>query len=249
MSHTIIYVPNANPKAKLQLLCVPYAGGSVGIFYNWQSYLPNIELGLIAYPGRYHRLNETPIDDVDVMLEAIAAECKNSMINDFALFGHGIGAFMAYGLAHKLAQLNIMPKYLFVSGVGAPFYYKDKKNDLSSLPDDQFIQALIERYNAIPEKFLNNPGLMALFIPLIRADMGLEEQLIKKYGANASPQLVCDVIAFGGVEDLTGATENSLATWKSVTTGKFQTKIFPGNHFYLNEYPEQVCAEILLHIE
>ncbi len=244
MSNSIIYIPKPNPNAKVQLFCIPYAGGSVSAFYNWSSNLPDIELGLIAYPGRYHRTNEKPIFDIELMLQTIFNDCKNLITKDFAIFGHSMGSIIGYGVAQKLEQAGMKPKCLFVSAASAPTRHMHKENQLSSLSDDDFVRVLIERYNAIPEKIVHDRELMKIFLPLLRADISLEEQFIEKYDVKNGPKLSCDLTAFGGLMDVE-VTDDLLSTWEPLTTGDFKKKMFPGTHFYLNEHPDLLFKEIL----
>lgn len=243
MSNSIIYIPKLNPKAKIQLLCIPYAGGSTRDFYDWLPHLPNIELGLIAYPGRGHRVSEKPILDIDIMLQTIFDECKKVITKDFAIFGHSMGSIIAYGLAKKLEQSKFIAKCLFVSAAAAPTRYINETNTLSLLPDDKFVQILVERYSAIPEKVLQDKELMKMFIKIMRTDISLEEQYIKKSNIKNCTPISSDIVAFGGLDD-SEVTESTLETWNPLTTGKFSKTMFPGAHFYLKEYPELLFKEL-----
>lgn len=241
MSNSIIYIPKPNPNAKIQLFCIPYAGGSTRAFYNWL-HLSEIEFCLIAYPGREYRVSEEPILDIDIMLQTIFDECKKVITKDFAIFGHSMGSIIGYGLAEKLERSKTIAQCLFVSAAAAPRRYLNEDNMLSLLPDDKFIQILVERYSAIPDRVLKDNDLMEMFVKIMRTDISLEEQYIRKYSTNCTP-LSCDIVAFGGAEDL-AVTESSLTTWESLTIGHFIKKMFPGTHFYLKEYPELLFKEI-----
>jgi medium-chain acyl-[acyl-carrier-protein] hydrolase len=72
----IITIPKPNPNAKIQMLCVPFAGGGARAFMNWYKHLPDIELCLVSYPGREHRIKEPPIQDVTVLLDKLTEECQ-----------------------------------------------------------------------------------------------------------------------------------------------------------------------------
>src|SRR5207247_11379163 len=53
--------PAPNPRAKLRLLCFPYAGGGPTIFHGWPSRLPGaVEVCSIYLPGRGARLADAP---------------------------------------------------------------------------------------------------------------------------------------------------------------------------------------------
>ena len=243
MSNSIIYIPKLNPKAKMQLLCIPYAGGSTRDFYDWIPRFPDIEFGLIAYPGRGHRISEKPILDINEMLQTIFDECKKVITKEFAIFGHSMGSILSYGLAKRLEQSNFVAKCLFVSAAAAPTRYINESNTLSLLPDDEFIRVLVERYSAIPKQILKDKELIKMFVKIMRADISLEEQYIKKCTVETCNPISSDIAAFGGLDD-TAVTDHALSTWSPLTTGSFSKKMFPGTHFYLKEYPELLFKEI-----
>lgn len=238
---SIIVIPKPNPQAKLQLLCVPFAGGGSRTFFNWYKHFPNMELCLIAYPGRENRVSEAPITDVDLLLETLFKECQKVIKKDFAIFGHSMGSIVGYGLAKKLEESGIFPKSLFVSAAAAPKRVLEEEK-LSLLPDHEFISMLIERYDAIPKIVLKEPDLIKMFIPILRTDIAIEEQYIEKHGLDSKP-LFCDITAFGGENDIF-IKDYHLMTWEKLTKGSFFKKMFPGTHFYLNEHPILLFDEI-----
>ncbi|NEP01487.1 MAG: hypothetical protein F6K58_23085, partial [Symploca sp. SIO2E9] len=116
-----IKCPQSNPKANLRLFCLPYAGGGSSIFRLWHRELTsNIELCPIELPGRENRIREKPISNLEVLTEKLVEIFLPHADKPFALFGHSMGALIAYELARKLQQKNINPVYLFVSGRQAP---------------------------------------------------------------------------------------------------------------------------------
>jgi surfactin synthase thioesterase subunit len=240
---SIITIPKPNPDAKLQLFCIPFAGGGTKTFFNWYKHLPDIELCLIAYPGREYRITELPITDIDVLLNTLLDECKKVIRTEFAIFGHSMGSIVSYGLAQHLEKANIFPKLLFVSAAAAPTRVLEEKNMLSLLPDDQFIKILVERYDSIPDIVLHDSDLMKLFLPMLRNDISIEEQYVKKYGGQDIIPISCDIVACGGIDDI-AIKEHHIITWKNLTKGIFSKKMFPGTHFYLNESTSLLLEEI-----
>lgn len=244
---SIIIVPKPNPDAKLQMICVPFAGGGARAFLNWHKHLPDIEMCLVSYPGREDRIKEAPIQDVTTLLDILVEDCKNVIRKDFVIFGHSMGSIVSYGLAKKLEEIQLIPRLLCVSAAAAPTRYLEKDKMLSLLPDEKFIKELVERYKAIPDIILQDSNLMNMFIPMLRNDISIEEQYIIKYGSKdreGSPRLSCDVAAFGGVNDV-AISKSHLLTWKNLTLGSFFMKMFPGGHFYLNESPAVLFKELL----
>ena len=106
------------------LIGFPYSGGSAPlIFESWHRLLPNfIEVQTVLLPGRGVRIKEQAYSN---LLE-LAAEVAKSLLpvlksRPYALFGHGMGAVIAYEVArYAETQYGERPMCLFVSGSPSP---------------------------------------------------------------------------------------------------------------------------------
>lgn len=59
---TWIAFPQRNPRSKLRLLCLPYAGGDASLFHRWPENLPDaVEVCAVKLPDREARFNEAPL--------------------------------------------------------------------------------------------------------------------------------------------------------------------------------------------
>lgn len=199
------------------------------MFRDWKEHLPEwIEVCAILLPGREDRLREPPIDNLANLIAQLAAAIRPHLDKPFAFFGHSMGAIVAFELARKLRADRVPnPAMLFLSGCGAPGA-KTQRQPIHQLPDDAFIREL-HRLQGTPEKVLRNQELMQLLMPALRADFALIERY--EY-ANQSP-LDCPIYAFGGREDV-DVSEAALSGWRRETRSMFQTKFFPGDHFFLH---------------
>src|SRR5690242_10574830 len=57
------------PGARLRLFCLPHAGGGAAVYRMWGKELgPEVEVIAIRPPGRESRYLETPISDMDTMV-------------------------------------------------------------------------------------------------------------------------------------------------------------------------------------
>ncbi|PPJ61834.1 thioesterase II family protein [Cuspidothrix issatschenkoi] len=220
----------SNPEANLRLFCIPYAGGGASVFRLWAQELPlNVEVCAIDLPGREKRMGEKPISNLESLTEILVEVFLQHLDKPFAIFGHSMGALIAYELSRKLQQKNINPVYLFVSGHSAP-NVPELYPPIHLLPDAEFTEKLSKIYNAIPDTVLKDKDLMELFLPVLRADMTLVETHIH----SQSEPLDCPIFALGGLEDKE-ANYDSLVNWHEYTRGSFSVQMFPGGHFYLNE--------------
>lgn len=206
--------------AKLRLFCFPYAGGSTLAFRNWQNLLPTeIEVCPIELPGRGSRFHETPHTNLTDLIEALGPGLLPYLDRPFALFGHSMGAALVFELACWLRDRNAPePAHAIVSGRHAP-HVPDPSPQVHQYPDRELIEHL-RRYNGTPEAVLNNPELMELLLPTIRADF----QLLETYIYRDRLPLSCAMTIFGGKDDDTVSSED-IQAWRSQTSGSCKVQL------------------------
>jgi len=105
---------------------------------------------------------------------------------------------------------------------------------MHALPDDLFIDELQTRYGGVPGAILQDPDLLQLFIPMLRADI----TLLETYSYTAQPPLDFPISVFGGTEDI--VTREGLDAWHTQTTAAFELHMLPGNHFLPQTAPERL---------
>ena len=224
----------------LQLFCLPHAGAGASVYRDWPQLLaPDIEAIPVQFPGRENRHGE-PLSDsagklVEVMLEPVA----DRVGEDFALFGHSMGALIGYELAHELSALGKPPRHLFVSGLGAP--HLPPWPLLYQLPDDELVQA-IARLEGTSAEVLAQPELVQFLLPTFRADLRVWETYVAHRGPLDVP-----ITAMGGRDDPSVGVEK-VEAWESLTCARFQLEVFDGGHFYHLAAPDDVAAVIKKHL-
>ncbi len=239
-SNPWVVKPKPNPNARIKIFCLPFAGGSSVSYRNWIKYLPeDIELCPVEIPGRGIRMNETLISDLSVLVKKIAEGIYPELDKPFILFGHSMGTALGFELAHLLAEkYKKQAEYIFLSGRGAP-HLPDREEPIHLLPEQQFVSKLKE-YNGTPKEVLEHEELMQLMLPIIRADF----QVCETYSNYRKEPLDIPITALGGLEDSSTLKED-LEAWKSYTTKKFNIRMFPGGHFYLNDQQPALLENIL----
>jgi medium-chain acyl-[acyl-carrier-protein] hydrolase len=157
----------------------------------------------------------------------------------FALFGHSVGALLAFETARELRHRDLrVPERLFVSAHRAP-QIPTALAPIHQLSTPEFIDELIRRYDAIPPVILADKELMEMFIPVLRADLEILETYVYREGL----PLACPISAFGGVLDSTVA-RSQLEAWQRQTFSSFRLQMFSGKHFFLKEARPQVLSAI-----
>lgn len=221
--------PKRNSLTNLRLFCFPYAAGNVQIFNSWQDALPaTVEVCPIQLPGRGNRLREASFTRLLPLVSDVADDLLPYLHEPFAIFGHSLGAMVAFELArHLVREHSIQPTNLFVSGYPAPQIPQSKcyRYDLT---ESELIEEL-RRLNGTPKEVLDHPELMQLLIPMIRADL----EMIRTYVYADTVPLSCPITAFGGLQDERIMRED-LAAWHMQTTAAFSVRMFRGDHFFIH---------------
>lgn len=226
--------PNSNATARLYLF--PYAGGAPSSFTKWIAEFPNtIEVSIVHYPGRGSRFNEPPIKDLFVLVEEIANAIQPDLDKPFFFFGHSFGALLAFEVACRISP---QPQILFVSACGAP-HVANPNRPIHTLSDSEFIKSLQE-LNGLPAEATNNVELMELLLPILRADFEAVENY--QYTSNEH-RLDCPLVAFGGSDD-SHVDRTRLDAWSYHTNGSFKSKIFQGDHFFINTARQSVITSM-----
>ncbi|MDM9383687.1 beta-ketoacyl synthase N-terminal-like domain-containing protein [Chlorogloeopsis sp. ULAP01] len=234
---------HSNPKAHLRLFCFPYAGAGASIFSAWAKELtPEIEVCPIQLPGRENRLQEAPFTGLSRLIQTLVPLLNPYLDIPFALFGHSLGALIAFELARELRRRNLpSPLVLFVSGSRAP-QILDTGFLIHRFPEPLFIETL-RTISGIPEKVLQNQELMQLLLPTLRADFAILETFLY---VNEKP-LDSPIYAFGGIQD-TKVSQQELAAW-SEQTHQFKLNMFPGDHFFCDSDRKLVLQVIAQEVQ
>jgi len=137
-----------------------------------------------------------------------------------------MGAFVAFELARQLRRENRQgPAALIVSAARAP-QIPDPDPPVHMMPTEQLLKNL-QRLDGIPRELLDHPDLIAVLLPMLRADLATCET----YEYRDEAALTCPISVHGGEHDNKVPIEH-LTPWRVQTSGAFQLRIFPGDHFF-----------------
>lgn len=222
-------VPARATEGRIRLFCVPYAGGGPSVFRTWPDRMSSdIEIWSVHLPGRETRVNEPAIGDLPSLIRALSKAIEPYLDRSFALFGHSIGALIAFELARELRRGgSFLPDHLFVSACPAPQVVDTDR--ISDLSEDAFIDRL-QQFNGTPPEVMAHPELMALMVPTLRADFSLRDT----YRHVSAPPLQCSISAFTGSDDVIVKAE-ALEGWSEQTDRQFRLWRLPGDHFFLRD--------------
>jgi surfactin synthase thioesterase subunit len=187
----------------------------------------------------------------DVLKQVILPELDRP----YAFYGHSVGAFLAYRLAHKLwSEIENKPGHLFVGAYSSPTILpnpllsltreKFKERGYDDIPDQESLFSLspekIDEILAVITSVLGadaifstsgaSAELLRLLLPTTLADL----QMVRDY--NIVDKLIFDVpiTAIHGKFDQL-IEESEMKAWRKLTTGPFTLHIVSGDHRFLNK--------------
>lgn len=222
------------PHATVRLVCFPHAGGSASAYHRWPESLGDrIEVHAVQYPGRADRFHEPLEQDALAVTRAVAAELPTGDGTDIALFGHSMGALLAYEVARLLPSV----RHLFVSGA-LPMHIVADQPPLWH-PDDDVLLANLRELGGPGLEALTDPHLRPQVLSYVRNDL----QLVDKYRAVPDPPVRCPVTVLVGESDQLVPVRR-VQRWSELVEGPCRVRVFPGGHFYLEDEHHAVMAEI-----
>ena len=231
-----------NPQARLNLICFPFAGGGAQLFNRWHAAFNDVQICAVQYPGRGSRVRERAFTNCAALVDAFVPHLLPFLNKPFAMFGHSMGAIIAFDVARRLHhQYGLQPERLFVSGRRAP-QVPSQEPPTYNLTDDEFTEEL-RRLNGTPPEVLEHPELMQLMLEILRADFTLTET----YAYSPGPPLRCPFSVFGGLRDEEVPREH-LEAWCELTSGGCSLRMFEGDHFFIQTNEANVLRTIKEHL-
>lgn len=229
------FCPRPNPSARLRLFGFPYAGGGALVYRQWAECLPAfVEFSAVELPGRGHRIKESPFATLEPLVESLAQAVSPYLDRPFSFFGHSLGALVGFELArHLRRRKGLEPAQLFASGASAP-QLLSRSMALRDLPTPELLARLRE-LDGTPVALLDNSELMALMLPILRADFSVSET----YAYYSEAPFSCPITVLGGEKD-EGLDRERLEAWRSHTADAFSLRMLPGNHFFIHAERERL---------
>ncbi len=223
-----------------RLFCMPYAGGGAAPYRQWHRSLPDdVEVFVAQLPGHEGRFREPLLTSIHAMVDAVRPAVEAASDLPFALFGHSMGALIAFELASALEHRGVRsPERLFVSARRPPDV-PEPDAPVHGLPEAQFLDALQRRYGAIPEAIRQERELLDLLLPVVRADI----EAVETYVPSAGARVRCPMDVYGGTEDR-HPHPAQLQGWERVSDQSVRVRVFAGDHFFINQQRDAITADL-----
>src|SRR3954465_4345628 len=90
--------PAPDPGARVRIFCFPYAGGGAAAFLPWRPLFARhgIDFCCVQLPGRETRFGDPLVSSMPDLVRAICNGLNAHLGRPFSLFGHSMGAIIAY---------------------------------------------------------------------------------------------------------------------------------------------------------
>ncbi|MFG2425059.1 thioesterase II family protein [Streptomyces sp. NPDC048448] len=225
------------PASGPRLICFPHAGGSASYFFRLSRAMhPMMEVLAVQYPGRQDRRTEPFADSLEELADHIVAELRTLPPRPLVLFGHSMGATVAFEVARRWEQRGGEVLALLASGRRAPSCVRAEQ--AHTLDDAAFVTEL-RKLSGTDQQIFDDEQFLAMFLPAIRSDY----RLVDEYRLTPGRRLRCPVVGMVGDDD-PQVTLTEARSWADHTMADFALRVYDGGHFYLNTHTDEVVKEI-----
>lgn len=177
------------------LLTLPPAGIGASSYVGLARVLSDCRVWALQPPGRENRLSEPPPGSLQELatelLDAVICELPASV----GLYGHSLGAIVAYEIALQMEQRGRQPQFLMVGGARSP----EQFGAAGSLGVDLSDEALLSNSTALGGRWseFTDPEFAQLMLGVLRSDL----RLGFGYQPRDEVKLACPIIACAGAAD------------------------------------------------
>lgn len=224
----------------MKLFCIPHAGGSAAVYGAWSKILSSeITLVPVEMAGKgarmfeplYKNWEEALCDIYDFIIDKIDPG------EEYAIFGHSMGSWITYEILKILCKKGLpQPKHVFFSGNTPPFMIP-KEEKISGLPDNEFMQKILEMGDTPKEVF--SEEIRDFFLPQMKNDYKLVESY-KHYFE--------DINYGGGINVFYGkydsVTKSEAEQWNKYRHNSFGMYEFESGHMFIKDCARDVVSLI-----
>lgn len=212
-----------------------FAGGNSYSFRFMNPYLSDFEIVAIELPGRGMRSGESLVTNYDQVIKDTYRQVINQLNSDaFLVYGHSMGAILAFDIVRMLEADGLHPLHLIVTGSPGP---QIKTNEQIYLLDDKNFIEEVKKLGGLPEEIYKSQEILDYFTPILKADF----EVCDKNTLND------DCIINTPVYCMMGDGEkhaSSIYNWSKYTRSLFRHEIQSGNHFFIYNSAHRICEVI-----
>lgn len=223
------------------VLIFPHAGGTSAGYRGLADAISGDgpDAFVMQYPQRGERVAHAAAVTIQALVDDLFAAGPWADVAPLALFGHSMGALIAFEFARAAADHGIAVQQLWVSAGPAP----SSVAELPGLPDnDAALIAEMAALGGTDPELLADPEFAELILPPVRSDYAA----VAAYRPGPHVRIDAPVHVLGARDDAR-IDAGQLAGWAAHTTGGFNQTWYQGGHFYVFDQVEQIAAQVNSH--
>ncbi len=220
------------------LYIFPHAGGDAKYYVPFsREFGSTVKRIAVQYPGQRDGYGLPPLSSIPALADDIFAMMKppNLHADPIAFFGHSMGGLLAFEVALRFQSAGYRVVALFLSACSAPGHIRYK--ELKGFSDNEMLD-LVAKATGTNADFFADEEFRAGVVPTLRA-----ARAIAGYDCPPEMTLSCPIYGYIGEKDWV-ASEADMEPWRERTTKDFALRLFPGDHFYLNNNLPELVRDI-----
>jgi surfactin synthase thioesterase subunit len=213
----------------------PHAGGAAAAYRPLATSMAakGVDAYVVQYPQRADRLTHPAAETVEDLANELFDAGDWTRVGPLRLFGHCMGAVVAFEFARIAERRGVDVPELWVSASQAPATVAESP----PLPttDREVLADMVDLGGTDP-RLLADEDFVELLLRAVRADY----EAFNRYSCGPGTRIRADIHVLGGSHDHR-VDRDMLQRWDTHTESVFTLLMFDGGHFYLNEHTPAVA--------
>jgi surfactin synthase thioesterase subunit len=213
----------------------PHAGGAAAAYRPLATSMSRrgVDAYVMQYPQRADRLMHPAAETVEALATELFEAGDWHRVGPVRLFGHCMGAVVAFEFARVAERHGVDVSELWVSASQAPATVTASP----PLPttDREVLADMVDLGGTDP-RLLADEDFVELLLRAVRADY----EAFNRYSCAPDVRIHADIHVLGGSHDHR-VDRDMLQRWDAHTENVFTLLMFDGGHFFINEHTDAVA--------
>ncbi|MFG1932284.1 thioesterase II family protein [Mycobacterium sp. NPDC048908] len=213
----------------------PHAGGAAAAYRPLATAMAarGVDAYVVQYPQRADRLTHPAPDTVQALATGLFEAGDWGRVGPLRLFGHCMGAVVAFEFARVAERRGVDVRELWVSASQAPATVA--ASPPLPITHREVLADMVDLGGTDP-RLLADEDFVDLLLRAVRADY----QAFNRYACDPEVRIHADIHVLGGSHDHR-VHRDMLQRWEAHTANVFTLLMFDGGHFYIGEHTSAVA--------